>query len=307
MLEAVAAAAGASSATIRDDAGRTLARVGQGSGPTLEVPLRHNGADLGVLAVGPRRHERRVSDRDARLIQALAPQLAVVVTSQRLVADLARERERVTAATLAERDRLRRDLHDGLGPSLSGIALGLEAAATALRRDPATVPELLARTQAEAVGAVAEIRRVLDGLRPAVLDQFGLGGAVREAAAALGMGPQGRPTFDLTVRSLPQLTPAVEESAFRIVAESLTNVVRHAGAEHCSVRIDQADGHLRLGVVDDGRGPAGATDDVPAGLSGGHGLESMRMRAADLGGEVVVAPAEPHGTRVTALLPLAAR
>ncbi|MCW2580111.1 MAG: hypothetical protein JWR82_1712 [Blastococcus sp.] len=306
MLEAVAAAAGASSATIVDPSGRTLACVGRGGGPTLDVPLRHNGADLGVLAVGPRRHQRRVADRDARLIQALAPQLAVVVNSQRLTADLARERERVTTATLAERDRVRRDLHDGLGPSLSGIALGLEAAATALHRDPAAVPELLARTRAEAVGAVAEIRRVLDGLRPAVLDQFGLGGAVQEAAAALGMGPRGRPRFELTVQPLPQLAPAVEESAFRIVAESLTNVARHAGAEHCRVLIDHADGRLRLGVLDDGQGPGGADHVVP-GRSAGHGLESMRRRAADLGGEVVVAAAEPHGTQVTALLPLVAR
>jgi signal transduction histidine kinase len=168
------------------------------------------------------------------------------------------------------------------------------------------VPELLARTRAEAVGAVAEIRRVLDGLRPAVLDQFGLGGAVQEAAAALGMGPRGRPRFELTVQPLPQLAPAVEESAFRIVAESLTNVARHAGAEHCRVLIDHADGRLRLGVLDDGQGPGGADHVVP-GRSGGHGLESMRRRAADLGGEVVVAAAEPHGTQVTALLPLVAR
>ncbi len=302
MLEAVAAAVGASRARILDHSGATIASVGRGVGPTLDVPLRHNGNDLGVLAVGPRPHERRVTDRDARLIQALAPQLAVVVSSQRLTADLARERERVTTATLAERDRLRRDLHDGLGPSLSGIALGLEAAATALVRDPGAVPELLDRTRAEAVGAVAEIRRVLDGLRPAVLDRHGLDGAVREAATALGMGAAGGPRFELTVPPLPRLAPAVEESAFRIVAESMTNVVRHAGAAHCRVEIDHADGRLHIGVVDDGQGLR--TDAGTAAAATGHGLESMCRRAADLGGELVVAPAEPHGTRVTAVLPL---
>ena len=75
--------------------------------------------------------------RDARLLEALAPHLAVVVRSRRLTEDLARERERVVAATLAERERLRQDLHDGLGPSLSGIALGLEAADQALTATPA--------------------------------------------------------------------------------------------------------------------------------------------------------------------------
>ena len=96
----------------------------------------HSGAELGVLSVGPRRGEPRVTGRDARLVLALAPHLAVVVNSRELAEDLVRERRRVTTATLVERDRLRRDLHDGLGPSLSGIALGLEAAANALDARP---------------------------------------------------------------------------------------------------------------------------------------------------------------------------
>ena len=232
-------------------------------------------------------------------MEALAPHLAVVVAAQRLTADLSRERERVTVATLTERDRLRRDLHDGLGPSLSGIALGLEAADKELDRNPEAARALLDRTRQEAESAVREIRRVLDGLRPRALDEHGLDGAVREAAAAMGMNEPGRPRLRFAIDPLPVLSPVVEESAYRILAESLTNVARHSGAGHCAVEIRQVDGTLVLGVEDDGGG-------CGPGRSGGHGLESMRRRAVDLGGRFMVVDAEPSGTRVTAVLPLEA-
>jgi signal transduction histidine kinase len=203
----------------------------------------------------------------------------------------------VTAATLSERDRLRRDLHDGLGPSLSGIALGLEAASGALEGDPATARSLLTRTRVEADAAVREIRRVLDGLRPGALDLNDLPGAVRDTARSLGMGVAGGPTFDLRADPISDLAPAVEEAAFRIVAESLTNVARHAAAEHCEVSLARADGDLRIAVTDDGNGPS-------SGSTTGHGLESMRRRAADLGGTVSVESRLPRGTTVLAVLPL---
>ncbi|MCW2775933.1 MAG: hypothetical protein JWN91_4259 [Nocardioides sp.] len=299
MLEAVATAVGASAAAVHDATGRELARLGHLGRTTLDVPLLHNGVELGVLSVGPRGATPRMTARDARLVLALAPHLAVVVNSHKLAQDLARERQRVTTATLAERDRLRRDLHDGLGPSLSGIALGLEAAGIALGRDPATLPHLLTRTRAEAEAAVREIRRVLAGLRPAALDRQGLAAALRETADSLGMGGPGRPQFELRADALPFLHPDLEESAFRIVAESMTNVARHSGAEHCSVEINQANGDLRVGVIDDGHGMA-CTRPM------GHGLDSMRRRASDMGGRLTVAPVEPHGTAVTAVLPLEA-
>ena len=300
MLEAVATAAGASYAAVHDPTGRELVTLGDNVASTsLDVPLVHGGAELGVLSVGPRGSEARVAARDARLVLALAPHLAVVVSSRRLAEDLVRERQRVTTATVAERDRLRRDLHDGLGPSLSGIALGLEAAGMALVRDPAAVPDLLERTRLEADAAVREVRRVLAGLRPAALDRQGLVGALRDTAKSLGMGGPGRPQFALRADPLPLLPPEVEESAFRIVAESMTNVTRHSGAEHCSVEINQANGDLRVGVIDDGYGYASAQ---PMG----HGLDSMRKRASDVGGRLTVAPIEPHGTEVSAVLPLGA-
>lgn len=301
MLEAVASATGAKFASVHDADGRLLARVGDTAASTVKLALRHGGSTYGRLTVGPRRGSPTLTEPDARLLTALAPQLAVVVRSQRLIDELAGERARVTTATLAERDRLRRDLHDGLGPSLSGIALGLEAAATAQRTDPSAVPGLLERTRAEAASAVGEIRRVLDGLRPTSLDLHGLEGAVRDTACSLGLGRAGSPHFELHTSPLPLLLPQVEEAAFRIVAECLTNVARHADATHCVVRLQQASGDLRLEVRDDGRGLM-----TGAGQGAGHGLQSMRRRALDLGGSVLVEAARPHGTTVSAILPLAA-
>ena len=173
MLEAVASAAGTSYAVLRNIDGGVIAKVGEAADSSVDLPLRHRGVQLGTLTIGPRRGASEVSERDLRLVTALAPHLAVVVGAARLAEELARERTRVTTATLAERDRLRRDLHDGLGPSLAGIALGLQAASAAHRLDPDAVPALLERTRAEAEVAVREIRRVLDGLRPTSLDLQG--------------------------------------------------------------------------------------------------------------------------------------
>jgi signal transduction histidine kinase len=298
MLEAVASATGSSYAEVDGPDGHRLAVVGQQADGTAMLPLRHAGADLGTLTIGPRPGGLRVTEPDLRMASVLAPHLAVVVRSQALTRELEHERTRVAAATSSERDRLRRDLHDGLGPSLSGIALGLEAASGALESDPAAVAPLLLRTREEAAAAVREVRRVLDGLRPGALDLHDLSGAVRDTARSLGMGASGGPTFELRAEPLPDLSPAVEEAAFRIVAESLTNVARHAGARHCAVTLARADGHLRIAVVDDGQGPNGSDRH-------GHGLESMRRRASDLGGSVTVGPASPRGTSVDAVLPLA--
>lgn len=298
MLEAVAFAVGAGYAAVLAPTGAVTAAVGRqvDERDLVRLPLRHGGVDLGELALGgPMGSD--LSSEGRRLASALAPHLAVVLEATRLALELDRERERVTTATLVERDRLRRDLHDGLGPSLSGIALGLEAATLAHGTDPGAVPELLARTRQEADSAVAEIRRVLDGLRPAALDLSDLTGAVRGTATMLGLGHAGSAAFELVSDPMPSLPPRVEEAAYRIVAESLTNVVRHADANRCSVRLIHDRDDLRVVVSDDGRGPG-------AGPAAGHGLESMRRRARDIGGTLAVGRAATGGTTVSAVLPL---
>jgi signal transduction histidine kinase len=215
----------------------------------------------------------------------------------RLNADLEAARERAVLTGLAERDRIRRDLHDGLGPSLSGVALGLEAAETALRSaDQATATALTTRLRREVQAAVEEVRRIIDGLRPPVLDKLGLVTALRQRAESVTLRSGGR----LQVRidapdSLPPLSNEVEQAAYRIADEALTNVVRHSGATSCVLRIRPGD-ELILEVVDDGCG-------IPTTPRPGVGLESMRARAEALGGSLQLDNGD--GTRVAAHLPLA--
>jgi signal transduction histidine kinase len=142
-----------------------------GDGTAEIVPLRVGGRELGRLQVAARSPGEPYTDGDRRLLAALAPQVAVVVRALELAEALEAERDRVVTATRQERQRLRRDLHDGLGPSLSGVSLGLQALQDARTADDqATADQLLARIRAEVTTAVGEVRRILDDLRPAALD-----------------------------------------------------------------------------------------------------------------------------------------
>jgi signal transduction histidine kinase len=205
------------------------------------------------------------------------------------------ERDRVVTVTRQERDRLRRDLHDGLGPSLSGVGLGLQALYDArAAEDQAAADQLLARIREEVTTAVGEVQRILDDLRPAVLDSTRLPDAIRRHAAAISTGP-----VEVSVDAaadLPTLPEAVETAAYRITQEALTNVVRHAGAHHAHITLDTSDAALTVTVTDDGHGINRATHR-------GVGLASMRQRAQALHGALRVDTGE-HGTTVVATLPL---
>jgi signal transduction histidine kinase len=210
-------------------------------------------------------------------------------------ADLQRSREQVVVAREEERRRLRRDLHDGLGPTLASVTMKAEAARDLLRADPGRAETLLNDVTGQAQRAVADIRRLVYALRPPALDELGLLSALHEQAAHF-RHTSVRIRVDAPDR-LPALPAAVEVAAYRIVQEALTNVVRHADARTCVIRL-ALDGALRLEICDDGRG---LVDLHRVGV----GITSMRERAAELGGACVVEPAPGGGTRVVAELPLA--
>jgi signal transduction histidine kinase len=259
------------------------------------VPLRVGGRELGRLQVAARSPGEPYTDGDRRLLAALAPQVAVVVRALELAEALEAERDRVVAVTRQERQRLRRDLHDGLGPSLSGVSLGLQALQDARAADDqAAADQLLARIREEVTTAVGEVRRILDDLRPAVLDSTRLPDALRRHAAAVSTGP-----LEVSVDAaadLPVLPPAVETAAYRITQEALTNVVRHAGAHYAHITLDTSDAALTITVSDDGHGINSTTHP-------GVGLTSMRQRAQALRGTLRVDSSD-HGTTVMAILPL---
>ena len=262
------------------------------------IPLIHQGETVGYIVLGPRAPNEAFSSTDLRLLDDLAPQVGVAVHTVRLTADLQRSREQLVLAREEERRRLRRDLHDGLGPQLAGLALKLETLRNRLRDDPladSLLADLAKRTQ----DATADIRHLVYELRPPTLDELGLVSALRESVAQFTH--QGcndlMITFDAPER-LPQLPAAVEVAVYRIAQEAVTNVIRHAEARTCFVRLglDESAGYLCLEVQDDGKG-------LLTKRRAGVGLNSMRERAEELGGTFKVTPVPTGGTLLTARFP----
>ena len=258
----------------------------------VRVPLVHRGERLGDLAVEVPRG-RALATADLELLHDLARHAAVVVQAATLAADLQASRARLVKAREEERRRLRRDLHDGLGPSLAAIVLKLNA--TQSRTDESARAELLEQTLAEATGAIAEVRRLVDDLRPPAIDEVGLLGAIRQRAASLAQGAE----LEVEVggpAALPPLPAAVEVAAFRIAAEAMTNVARHSGATRCVVHV-AVNGGFELTVSDNGHG---ARPGTPSGV----GWTSMSERAEELGGTCTVSSRAGGGLVVRAVLPL---
>ncbi len=282
----------------RDGHAETAAAHGSvGSGELRRLPLIYNGETVASLVVHVPQG-RQLTPPDERLLEDLAKHAAPAVHTVRLNADLQRSRERLVAAREEERRRLRRDLHDGLGPALAGMALKLDAARN--QAGDADVDEILGELRSETEDAIADVRQVVYELRPPALDELGLVGALREQALRLsGVDADGHALrVDVDAPDvLPDLPAAVEVAAYRIATEALTNVVRHAHADRCTVTIALGD-RLEVVVADDGRGPA---DSKP-----GVGLTSMRERAGELGGRCSISSRPGGGSVVRAELPLEA-
>jgi signal transduction histidine kinase len=292
----------------REDGFETTAVTGNPGANTLRLPLVYGGETVGRLVLGPRAGEENFGPTERRLLEDLSHQIgasahATLMTDEalRLSADLQRSRERLVEAREEERRRLRRDLHDGLGPQLSSQALTIDAVRALMRRDPDAAEELLLDLKADAQDAVTDIRRLVYGLRPPALDDLGLLGTLRETAEQYSV--KGLRVSVKGPEKLPPLSAAVEVAAYRIAQEALTNVLRHAEASTCTVSlaIDEA-GALCLEVRDDGRGIPDPQED--SSVRAGVGLTSMRERTSELGGSLVVEPLAEGGTRVRARLPL---
>jgi signal transduction histidine kinase len=262
------------------------------------IPLIHQGETLGYIVLGPRAPNEAFSSTDLHLLEDLASQVGVAVHAVRLTADLQRSRERLVVAREEERRRLRRDLHDGLGPQLAGIALKLETLRNRLTNDP-FADSLLADLAKQTQDATTDIRHLVYELRPPALDEFGLVSALREGA--MQYTQQGCNDLNITFdapESLPPLPAAVEVAVYRIVQEALMNVIRHAEARNCLVclTLDESTGLLSLEVQDDGKG-------LPMKRRAGVGLNSMRERAEELGGTLTVTPIPTGGTNLIARVP----
>jgi signal transduction histidine kinase len=292
----------------REDGFETAATAGNPVEKALRLPLVYGGETVGQLVLGPRSGEEEFATAERRLLEDLAHQIgasahATLMTDEalKLSADLQRSRERLVEAREEERRRLRRDLHDGLGPQLSSQALTIDAVRKLMRRDPDAAEGLLLELKADAQAAVTDVRRLVYGLRPPALDDLGLLGALGESAAQYSA--KGLHVSVEGSDNLPPLSAAVEVAAYRIAQEALTNVARHAEATTCTVylAIEEA-GALCVEVRDDGRGVPDSQEN--SSVRAGVGLMSMRERATELGGSLVVEPLSGGGTRVRVRLPL---
>jgi two-component system NarL family sensor kinase len=264
---------------------------GHPDGEVRSVPLLRAGEPQGSLEIGVRRGERQLSQADQAILDLLSGPLTVALHATRLTRELQASRDHVLTAAAEERGRLRRELHDSIGPILTGAALKADGTALAARTSPEKAEQLATQLADQLREAIHDVRQLVYGLRPPALDQLGLVGALRRHGDELG-------PVSLTVDArdrLPELSPSVEVAAYRIASEALTNVVRHSTARSAVVSLAADDRCLSLTVTDDGS-PVGAWHP-------GVGLRSMQTRAAEVGGSCEAGPT-PRGGLVTAILPL---
>lgn len=287
-------------------------RLATGVTPT-HVPLMYQAEQIGELVLAPRGADEQFRAVDQRLLRDLANEIGIAVhamqltrATAQLTAALQQSRERLVLAREEERRRLRRDLHDDLGPTLAALALTATTVSELIASDPVTAKALACELQTEIRTTVGNVRRLVYELRPPTLDELGLVAALQERAAqssstARSSTSNSDTSLQIVVRApntLPQLSAAVEVAAYHIVQEALTNITRHAQARNCSIVISYDNTSLQIEVVDDGIG-------LPAERRRGVGLHTMRERAEELGGTCVIERRSEGGTRVCACLPLA--
>ncbi|MBO9522674.1 MAG: two-component sensor histidine kinase [Nocardioidaceae bacterium] len=272
-----------------------LVDAGEPGDRDVAITLTYAGEEVGELLVGLRPGERSLAAQDRAALALVTAPLAVAVHASDLATDLQESRERIVLAREEERRRLRRDLHDGLGPTLTGMAMGADAAGNVLADDPGTAAGLVGSLRRDARAALAEVRRLVDDLRPGDLDELGLLDALRRRADQLARRPDGSAvTVDVRVpERLPALPAAVEVAAYRIATEALTNVARHARASRAALTL-RCGAELEVEVVDDGH---------RNGWVPGVGLQAMAERAAEVGARFEAGPSGAGG-RVYVAIPL---
>lgn len=263
------------------------------------MPLVYQQQEIGRLAVAPRSPQENFSSGDETLLISLTQLVAATVRAVQLNTELQRSRGNLVMAREEERRRIRRDLHDELAPTLAGLSLTASTISDLIPNDPTKAAVLANKLYTSIRAAVGDIRHLVYDLRPPTLDELGLVAAIRERAAQYNDSNDTNDSLHVLVEAPPQLPPlsaAVEVAAYRITQEAFMNVVRHAGAHECHIRLACTDA-LYLEISDDGVGLA-------ARQTTGVGLRSMRERAAELGGFCAIESRLAGGTRIFVRLPI---
>lgn len=257
------------------------------------VPLLYHDRLIGELRVSGRRWDEVLSVSDRNILHNIAQQVAIALYAAQLTDDLQHARERLVIAREEERRRIRNDLHDGLAPTLSSLQMQLGAVRNLIRQNPDQAEAMINELREDMRGATAEIRQMVYDLRPPMLDELGLIGAMRNSKF------QGSEVHIEVIapEPMPKLPAAVEVAVYRIFSEALHNVIKHAQATVCEMHIEVDDGCLILKVIDNGKS-------LPADYQAGVGFSSMKERASELGGTLRFQLMEPSGTCVLARIPI---
>ena len=274
---------------------RVVAEFGDVRESSERLPLIHQSKTIGQLVFARRSPNESFSESEYKLLRNIARQTGAAVHAAKLTSDLRRSRQQLVTAREEERRRLRRDLHDGLGPTLASLTLKIDTARNKLHSDPNSADRLLVETKEQIQDTLGDIRRLVYDLRPPALDELGLVKAVRAF-----VDQQNLVDLKISVEDsveYPNMPAAVEVAAYRIALEGITNVIRHADATKGVVWFDTDQDGLIIEIRDDG---AGFPEPIPTGV----GMASMRERAEELGGKLVLVPRET-GTCIRACLPLA--
>ena len=273
-----------------------VAEHGMRPAAVQSLPIAYRGEEVGRLLLPRDGVTAQLATRDERLLADVVRQAAAAARASSLATQLQASREQLISAREEERRRLRRDLHDGLGPSLGAVVLRIDTARNLAVDRPEDADRLLRQARDDVAAALSDVRRLVHDLRPPALDDLGLTGAVRQQA-----GRVLAPSVTVTVDADPgveDLPAAVEVAAYRIASEALANVARHARASRVRIALQREDdGALAVTVTDDGVG-------IAPGAPAGVGLVSLRERAAELGGRCSVTCPASGGTEVRAVLPV---
>lgn len=258
----------------------------------LGVPVTVKGRAVGDLYLTNKRGALEFSADDQTLVERFAAHAGLAIENARLS-------ERVQAlAVVEERERIGRDLHDGIIQRIYAVTLGLDDVPEIAMHDPSAAAERVERAIDALHAAIGEIRTFIYGLQPGLDGPGGMASALETLAEETRLHAPMQ--IEVQAAASPSLSPAVRGELLSIAREALSNAARHAAATRVTLEIVTGEGELRLEVADDGRG----FDAAAPRRAGHHGMDNMRRRAESVGGKLLVESDPGGGTRIIVALPL---
>ena len=259
------------------------------------LPLILHNEIVGILYADNRDQILNFRNNDP-IMTTLADQAAAIIRSVQLLQNLKLSQEQLVTSVEEERRRIRRDFHDGLGPTLSSFQMSLVVARETIDNQPSYAKEIIDELQHDTQRMIQDVRRLVDGLRPSLLDELGIVEALSTYVWELRQTTSLDIDFDADAFELPN-SAAVEIALYQIAMESINNIIKHASATHFAVKLSIENNCYVLQVDDNGQG-------IPKIRRAGVGLNSMKDRAGELGGTFFINQLEPKGTQVLVNIPI---